>query len=335
MIQTWIKNNQGNSKVKIFHELATISPADFRSLLMEKFKAISVFLCIVEAKSLAGAAERLSLTPSAVSKSLSSLEDELGVQLLTRSTRSLRLTEDGAVFYERCRQLLTEYEEIEMNLRGTHAIPRGQLRVDMPVVIARSVIFPALPDFLWRYPDVQIELGANDRPIDLIQEGFDAVIRWGELKDSRLIARYLCHVQWVTCASPDYLATHGEPKTPQDLHQHNCINYFFTPSGQSFEWEFEHDGTQYTSSVKGNLSTNNPDILLEAALSCMGIYQTASFAVHPYLQSGQLQAILPDYQTRGPAIWLVYPQKRHLSAKVRVFAEFVVELMTPLRDPVV
>lgn len=302
---------------------------------MEKFKAISVFLCVVEAKSFVRAAQRLSLTPSAVSKSISALEDELGVQLLTRSTRSLRLTEDGVVFYQRCRQLLTEYEEIEMNLRGTHAIPRGLLRVDMPVVIARTIIFPALPDFLLRYSEVQIELGANDRPIDLIGEGFDAVIRWGELKDSRLIARYLTHVQWVTCASPNYLATYGEPKTPQDLHQHNCINYFFTPSGQSFEWQFEHAQTQSTLSVKGNLSTNNPDILLEAALSGMGIYQTASFAVQPYLQSGQLQTILSDYETRGPALWLVYPQERHLSARVRVFAEFVVELMTQFRNRVI
>lgn len=205
----------------------------------------------------------------------------------------------------------------------------------MPVIIARSVIFPALPDFLLRYPEVQIELGANDRPIDLIGEGFDCVIRWGELKDSRLIANYLTHVQWVTCASPNYLAAHGEPKMPQDLHQHNCINYFFTPSGQSFEWQFEYDQTPFTVSVNGNLSTNNPDILLESTLAGMGIYQTASFAVQPYLQSGQLQTILSDYETRGPALWLVYPQERHLSAKVRVFAEFVVELMTQFRNRVI
>ncbi len=133
-------------------------------------------------------------------------------------------------------------------------------------------------------------------------------------------------------ASPDYLATYGTPKTPQELQHHNCINYFFTPSGQSFECQFQHDGTEHTLSVKGNLLTNNPDILLEAALSGMGIYQTANFAIQPYLQSGQLRSILPEYETRGPAIWLVYPQNRHLSAKVRVFAEFVVELMTPLRE---
>lgn len=301
---------------------------------MEKFKAISVFLWVVEAKSFVRAADRLKLTASAVSKSISALEDELGVQLLTRSTRSLRLTEDGAIFYKRCRKLLTEYEEIEANLCLTNAIPRGQLRVDMPAIVARSLIFPALPDFWRRYPEVQIELGANDRPIDLIQEGYDAVIRWGELKDSRLIARYLGHVQWVTCASPNYIAKYGIPTTPQDLSQHN-INYFFTPSGQRFEWQFQKNQTQQTVSVNGNLLTNNPDILLEAALSGMGVYQTASFAVYPYLQSRQLQVILSDYQTKGPAIWLVYPQERHLSAKVRVFAEFVVELMTQLQDKVV
>ena len=298
---------------------------------MEKFKAISVFIRVVEAKSFVRAAELLDLSPSAVSKSISALEDELSIQLFNRSTRSLRLTEDGSAFYESCRKLLTEYEEIEMTLRGSHSIPQGRLRVDMPAIIARSVIFPTLPDFLRCYPKVRLELGVNDRPIDLIQEGYDAVIRWGEMKDSRLIARYLCHVQYVTCASTEYLAKYGQPTIPEDLQHHNCINYFFTPSGQPFEWQFEKNGIRQYLLMQGNLTTNNPDILLEATLAGMGIYQTASFAVLPYLKSGQLQSVLTDYQTKGPAIWFVYPQEKHLSAKVRVFADFVVKLMTPFR----
>ncbi|MBD3886874.1 LysR family transcriptional regulator [Phormidium tenue FACHB-886] len=299
---------------------------------MEKFKAISVFLRVVEANSFAKAADLLGLTPSAVSKSIAALESELGIQLLTRSTRRLRLTEDGRVFYDRCRQLSADYEELEMTLRGTQLAPRGRLRVDMPVIIARSVVFPALADFLRRYPEVQIELGANDRPIELIQEGYDAVIRWGELKDSRLIARYLCHTQWITCASPKYLSQYGEPKTPDELQHHNCINYFFTPSGQHFEWQFEQAGVKQMVAVQGNFTTNNPDILLEATLAGMGIYQTASFAVLPHLKAGQLQPVLVDYAMKGAPLWLVYPPDRHLSAKMKVFGDFIMEVMTPLRD---
>lgn len=304
----------------------------FALTAMEKFKAITVFLKVVEAKSFAKAADLLDLTPSAVSKSISALEQELGIQLMVRSTRSLRLTDDGVVFYERCRKLLTDYEELETTLRGHHAAPKGRLRVDMPVILARALVFPALPEFLKCYPDVQIELGANDRPIDLIQEGYDAVIRWGELKDSRLIARYLFRVQWVTCTSPAYLSKYGTPQTPQELQHHNCINYFFTPSGQPFEWQFEEGGTVRSLDVQGNLLTNNPDVLLEATLSGMGIYQTAHFAVANYLASGHLQAVLSDYQTKGPAVWLVYPQDRYLSAKVRVFAEFILGLTSQLRS---
>jgi LysR family transcriptional regulator for bpeEF and oprC len=300
-------------------------------MAMEKFKAIAVFLKVVEAKSFAKAADLLDLTPSAVSKSISALEQELGLQLLVRSTRRLRLSDDGAVFYEHCRKLLADYEELEIRLQRAHIAPKGRLRVDMPVIIARSLVFPALPGFLKRYPDIQIELGANDRPIDLVQEGYDAVIRWGELKDSRLIARYLFHVKWVTCAAPTYLAQHGTPRKPQDLQHHNCINYFFTPSGQPFEWKFEQDGTVRSLEVRGNLFTNNPDVLLEATLAGMGVYQTAHFAVADYLESGQLQLVLTNYKTKGPSVWLVYPQDRYLSAKVRVFAEFIVELTSQLR----
>lgn len=295
---------------------------------MEKFKAIAVFIRVVEAKSFVQAAALLELSPSAVSKSISALEKELGVQLLNRSTRSLRLTEDGAVFYERCRKLLSEYEEIETTLRGSHTVPRGRLRVDMPAVVAKFAVFPALPNFLKQYPEVQVELGVNDRPIDLIQEGYDAVIRMGELKDSSLIARHLCTVRLMTCASPDYLAKYGEPRTLEELSRHNCINYFYVPSGRHYEWKFEQEGVRQSLPVWGNMISNDPDALLNAAIAGVGIYQTASFAVGPHLKSGKLKAVLAEYATNGPSIWLVYPHQQHLSAKVRVFADFVEELFS-------
>lgn len=251
---------------------------------MEKFKAIAVFIRVVEANSFAKAADLLELTPSAVSKAISTLENELGVRLLQRSTRSLRLTAEGTMFYERCHKLLVEYEDIEATLRDAHQVPQGRLRVDMPTNIARAVVFPALQDFLQQYPKVQVELGVNDRLIDLIQEGYDAVIRYGELKDSRLIARHLYKVRYITCAAPAYLAQYGEPKTPAALLNHNCITYFHTPSGHYHEWQFEEDGKRQSLLCQGTTTASNSDILIDAALAGIGIHQSPDFAVLQHLE---------------------------------------------------
>jgi LysR family transcriptional regulator, regulator for bpeEF and oprC len=290
---------------------------------MEKFKAIATFLRVVEAKSFAQAANLLNLTPSAVSKSISALEAELGVQLLKRSTRTLNLTEDGSIFYERCRKLLCEYDEIESTLRGSYQMPQGRLRIDMPIVVARFIILPALPEFLRRYPKIQLELGVNDRPIDLIQEGYDAVVRIGHLRDSNLIMQALSPLRLFTYASPEYLAQYGEPETPEALLQHNCLAYIHTPSGQLADWLFEDRGERISLSVTGNFCSNDPGALIDTAVAGIGILQSANFAVAKYLQSGQLKAILTRYSATGLPISLLYPPTQHLSAKVRVFADFL------------
>ena len=292
---------------------------------MEKFKAISTFLRVVETKSFAQAANSLDLTPSAVSKSISALESELGVQLLKRSTRTLSLTQDGAIFYERCRKLFSEYDEIEATLRGSYQSPQGRLRVDMPIVIARFIVLPALPEFLRRYPQVQLELGVNDRPIDLIQEGYDAVVRIGRLRDSSLLMQALSTIRLSTYASPTYLAQCGEPETPEALLQHNCLAYIHAPSGQQADWLFERNGQQFPLSVTGNFCSNDPEILIDATLAGVGIHQTASFTVAKHLQFGTLKPILTSYSTTGLPVSLLYPQTQHLSAKVRVFADFLKE----------
>ncbi|MEN9518661.1 MAG: hypothetical protein RLZZ381_1249 [Cyanobacteriota bacterium] len=292
---------------------------------MEKFKAIATFLRVVEAKSFAQAANLLDRTPSAVSKSISTLETELGVQLLKRSTRTLSLTQDGRIFYERCQKLLSEYEEIEATLRGSYRVPQGRLRVDMPIVVARFIVLPALPEFLRRYPQVQLELGVNDRPIDLIQEGYDAVVRIGKLRDSNLIMQALSPLRLFTYASPEYLAQYGEPQTPEDLLKHNCLAYIYTPSGQFADWLFEEDGERISLAVTGNFCSNDPEALIDSAVAGIGIHQTASFTVEKYLQSGRLKPILTSYSTTGLPISLLYPPTRHLSAKVRVFSDFLKE----------
>lgn len=292
---------------------------------MEKFKAIATFLRVVEAKSFAQAANLLELTPSAVSKSISALEAELDVQLLKRSTRTLSLTQDGVIFYERCRRLFDEYDEIEATLRGAYQAPQGRLRVDMPIVVARFIVLPALSEFLHRYPQVQLELGVNDRPIDLIQEGYDAVVRIGKLKDSRLLMQPLSTIRLFTYASPDYLARYGEPETPEALLQHNCLAYTYRPSGQLADWLFERDEARFSLSVTGSFCSNDPEALIDATLAGIGIHQTASFTVAKHLQAGALQPILTGYSTLGLPVSLLYPPTQHLSAKVRVFAEFLKE----------
>lgn len=158
------------------------------------------------------------------------------------------------------------------------------------------------------------------------------MIRFGELQDSSLIAYYLCTVQWVTCASPEYLAKYSEPKTLEDLSRHNCLNYFYVPSGRHYDWQFEHNGVQQSIPVSGNLVSNDSDSLIKAALAGVGVHQTATFAVASYLQLGLLQPVLAEYATTGPPIWFVYPKNQHLSAKVRVFMDFVKELFTPYSD---
>lgn len=290
---------------------------------MEKFKAIATFLRVVEAKSFARAANLLELTPSAVSKSISALEAELGVQLLKRSTRTLSLTQDGAIFYERCQKLCHEYDEIEATLRGSYQSPQGRLRVDMPVVVARFIVLPALSQFLRRYPQVRLELGVNDRPIDLIQEGYDAVVRIGRLSDSSLLMQPLSNIRLFTYASLDYLARYGEPETPEALLKHNCLAYIYTPSGQLADWLFEREGERFSLSVTGNLCSNDPETLINATVDGIGIHQTASFAVAKYLKAGTLKPILTRYNTIGLPVSLLYPQTQHLSEKVRVFADFL------------
>ncbi|MEL6385237.1 MAG: LysR family transcriptional regulator [Cyanobacteria bacterium J06626_18] len=292
---------------------------------MEKFKAIRIFLKVVEAKSFVKAANLLELTPSAISKSVSALEAELGTQLLKRSTRSLSLTQDGAMFYERCRQLSDEYDDIEATLRGTYQSPQGRLRVDVPMVVGRFLVLPKLPEFLSRYPKLQLELAVNDRPIDLIQEGYDAVVRIGELKDSNLLIQPLATLYLATYASPEYLAKYGEPQIPEDLLHHNCLSYTYQPSGKLAEWQFECDGKRVSLAVAGNFYSNDPVASIDATVAGIGIHQAADFSVAHHLKAGTLRSILTHYSTTGLPVSLLYPPTRHLAAKVHVFAEFMKE----------
>lgn len=294
---------------------------------MDKLQAMEVFVQVVDAGGFTRAADSMRLPKATVSTLVRDLEATLAVKLLNRTTRQISLTADGAAYYERCISILADVRDAEDVLSKTHASPSGRLRVDVPSALGRRLIVPALDDFFRRYPDINIEVGCSDRPVDLIEEGVDCALRGGDLADSTMIARRVGLVQFVTCASPEYLAKHGRPKHPQDLMQHQCVNYFSSRTGKIFEWDFANKDEKLQLKVPGRVALNDSDAYLDACLAGMGIAQMSSYHVQPYLESGKLELVLDNWCVGPLPLHVVYPQNRHLSAKVRVFVEWVAELL--------
>jgi LysR family transcriptional regulator for bpeEF and oprC len=294
---------------------------------MDKLQAMEVFVQVVDAGGFTRAADNMKLPKATVSTLVSNLESSLSVKLLNRTTRRISLTADGAAYYERCLTILADVREAEETLSKTRVNPSGRLRVDVPTGLGRHLLIPSLPDFLQRYPDINVELGCSDRPVDLIEEGVDCVVRGGELADSSLIARRVASVHFVTCAAPSYLALRGRPMHPTDLLQHQCVNYFSSKSGKIFEWDFAKDEERLRVRVPGRIAVNDSDAYMGAALAGMGIAQMAAAHICPYLQTGQLELVLEDWCVDPLPLHVLYPQNRHLSAKVRVFVEWVSELL--------
>ncbi|HEY8605900.1 MAG TPA: LysR family transcriptional regulator [Noviherbaspirillum sp.] len=294
---------------------------------MDKLHAMEVFVQVVDAGGFTRAADNMKLPKATVSTLISGLEASLAVKLLNRTTRRISLTADGAAYYERCLAILSDVREAEETLSRTRASPSGRLRVDVPTGLGRHLMMPALPDFLRRYPDIQVELGCSDRPVDLIEEGVDCVVRGGDLADSSLIARRVASVHFVTCAAPSYLALHGRPTHPNDLLNHQCVNYFSAKSGKIIEWDFARGDERVRIKVPGRLAVNDSDAYMGAALAGLGVAQMAAANLCPYLQSGQLELVLEDWCVDPLPLHVLYPQNRHLSAKVRVFVEWVAEML--------
>ncbi|WP_088706605.1 LysR family transcriptional regulator [Noviherbaspirillum denitrificans] len=293
---------------------------------MDKLQAMEVFVKVVDAGGFTRAADSLQLPKATVSTLVRNLETALSVKLLNRTTRQVSLTADGAAYYERCVRILGEVRDAEDSLSRTQASPGGRLRIDVPTALGRHMLMPALPQFLARYPDIQLEVGCSDRPVDLIEEGVDLAVRGGVLADSSLIARRIGMLHFVTCAAPSYIALHGRPQHPNDLQQHECVNYFSAKSGKIFEWDFARDGERLQMRVPGRIAVNDANAYMTATLSGMGIAQMAAFVICPHLQAGELELILEDWTIDPVPVHVVYPQNRHLSAKVRVFVEWIAEL---------
>jgi LysR family transcriptional regulator for bpeEF and oprC len=294
---------------------------------MDRLTSMEVFHWVVELGSFSRAADRLDLSKASVTAHIAALESRLGVKLLNRTTRRLSLTDDGAVYLEHVRRLLADVQETEATLAAGRSVPRGVLRVDMPVTLGRQYIVPALPRFAAQYPELRVIALLEDRRTNLVEEGIDAAVRNGPLSDSSLIARRVYDAKWGTYASPDYLALHGEPKTPGELDGHNCLGFYAVARGEVFDWVFEKDGEPIVRSPGGRLSVSNGEAMLDAAVSGAGIVQTLDMFASRWTASGALRPILVDWQSTDPyPISVVYPQGRHLSAKVRAFIEFVAGL---------
>jgi LysR family transcriptional regulator for bpeEF and oprC len=295
---------------------------------MNKLQAMEVFVQVVDAGGFTRAADAMQLPKATVSTLIQALEGALAVKLLHRTTRHVSVTADGAAYYERCLRILSDVREAEESLSRTRLSPSGRLRVDAPTGLASDVIVPALPQFFEQYPDIQLELGCSDRPVDLIEEGVDCAVRGGALGDSSLIARRVGILHFVTCASPAYLERYGRPAHPNELLRHRCVNYFSARTGKIFDWDFTRDGERVQVALPGHIALNDSNAYIAAGIAGLGIIQMANFMMEPMLKDGRFELILDDWISDPLPIHVVYPQNRHLSAKVRVFVEWVAELFS-------
>ena len=295
---------------------------------MDQLTSMSVFAGVVEVQSFSAAARRLGLSKSAVSKHVSRLEDRLNVRLLNRTTRRLSLTEAGEAFFQHCTRVVAAAEEAEAAMTRLHAEPRGVIRLNAPMDFGRLHVVPLLPDFFVRYPEVSLDMTLNDRLVDLVEEGYDLAIRVGRLSDSTLVARKLAPMRGAICASLDYLARHGTPEQPADLAAHNCMTYSYARTQDV--WPLTGaDGCLLNVKVTGTLRTNNGGALREALLAGLGVGMLPSFIVGSDLHDGRLREVMHPFAGLAGAVYAIYPQGRHLPAKVRVLIDFLAERLGP------
>lgn len=290
---------------------------------MRDIAVIPVFTSVVEEGSFSRAADKLGITKSAVSKRISGLEAQLGVKLLHRSTRKLSLTEAGERYFEHAAHALRAAQDAEHAATELQKVPRGTLKISIPMSFGRLHIAPLIPVFLKRYPDLSIHMDMSDLARDIIAEGFDLVLASGDLPDSSLIARKLAPLHSVLCASEDYINRCGEPKTPQDLTRHNNILYTYHTTLN--EWAFIQNGEEERVRISGNYQVNNSEALRESLLQGLGIGRLPSFAVGEDIRLGRLVRLLPDYQMPHKDLYAVFPEKQYMPEKVRVFIDFLVE----------
>jgi LysR family transcriptional regulator for bpeEF and oprC len=295
---------------------------------MDRFQAMRLFTRIVELGSFTAAADDLQLPRATVTHAIKQLEARLNARLLDRTTRSVRTTLDGEAYYQRCLRLLADLDETESVFRQSGGSPRGTLRVALQGTVARHFIIPALPGFFSSHPDLKLELGFGDRPVDLIREGYDCALRSGPLPESSLVARRVALMEQITVASTDYLARHGEPQHPDELHRngHRAVSYMSMATGRHESLDFTIDGENRVFLLPNLIAVNDADAYSAAALAGLGIIQVPRYHALDYIRAGRLREILQPWRPAPMPVQAVYPAHRQLSPRVRVFVDFLAAL---------
>lgn len=290
---------------------------------MDKLNGLTVFVQAAETRSFVAAGRSLGISPSAVGKSVARLEERLDIQLFHRSTRSIHLTPEGALFLERCRRILGEIENAERELSQAKTAPRGRLRVSLPLV--ESLLLSSLSSFMERYPEIELELDFTDRLVDIIDEGFDAVIRTGELCDSLLMSRKIGSFRMQIVAAPSYLASQSVPRDPADLLLHACLHYRFPTSGRLERWPIESGSALYNLRLPVTMACNNITALVHLAKRGHGLACLPDFAVRHGLAEGSLKTVLDDCTDGSNNFWILWPSNRYESPKLRAFIDHLAE----------
>lgn len=289
---------------------------------MDRFYSMQVFVRVAEMNSFTKAAESLGLPKASVSSYIQQLEAQIGTRLFHRTTRKVQLTQDGSMFYERSKDLLAEMEETETMFQKTTNLS-GRIRVDMPIRMGKDLIIPRLAEFLEKHPNIEFEISCTDRKVDLIQEGFDCVIRVGNSSDSGLIQRKIGDYKIINCVSPNYIKKYGEPKKLDDLSKHYLVHYSSVLGAKPEGFEY-YDGEKFKSiKMNGIMTVNNSEAYVASCIAGFGIIQVPELGVKKYLKSGELVKILPKLQSESMPVNILYPHRRNQSRRVKAFMDWI------------
>ena len=300
---------------------------------MNQLEAMQTFIRVAELASFTRAADSLGIPKASASTAVQQLEATLGTRLLHRTTRKVQMTHDGLAFYERCKDLLTDVDEVQAMFQQGEQSLRGRLRVDMSGGVARLFVLPRLPEFTQAHPLLELELSSTDRLVDLVREGFDCVLRVGPLVDSSLVARPLGAFRIINCASPAYLKRHGTPKTLDDLATHQLIHYVSTLGARSPGWEYPDSNGYASLPMSGSITVNNSDSYTAACIAGLGLIQAPAAGLRPLIDAGKLVEVMPDYLAEPMPVSLLYANRRNLPRRVQTFMTWMTQVLTPHLDP--
>lgn len=295
---------------------------------MNQLLAMRAFVRVVDTASFSRAAAGLDVPRSTVSKLIGDLEAHLGNKLLHRTTRTVAATADGLEYYRHAVRLLAELDAVDHAMGGERRTPRGHLRIDAPAAFATALLIPALSAFQRAYPDITIALGISDRPVNIVGEGVDCVIRAGTIDELSMVGRKLLDLTYATCAAPAYLARMGTPRSPTDLASHVCLGYFYTEKSKPNPLRFEAGG-EWTEIDTGVLSTNDSNGLLALMRAGLGVGQHFARVVQPYIERGELVRLLPEWEQPSMPFHILYPGSRHQNARLQVFVDWLIATFRP------